>query len=143
MLVQGYRRGKPFSLEVFQVDEEGHTLTPAAGKAFSEMRQAAKASGLLLKINTAFRDNDYQVRLYNKYTARKKLWESKGKKGYPPTPAAAPGYSMHQQGLAVDISLIDREVLHWLEEHADEFSFYRTVSSEPWHWEYIEKVQNG
>lgn len=55
-------------------------------------------------------------------------------------PTARPGYSMHEQGLALDIehggALItsrDNPGFVWLAEHAGRFGL-RNLPSEPWHW---------
>jgi hypothetical protein len=50
--------------------------------------------------------------------------------------AARPGYSNHQSDHALDLNTSDAGVLNWLNNHADEYGFARTVPSEAWHWEY-------
>jgi hypothetical protein len=57
-----------------------------------------------------------------------------------PFPSAKPGYSRHQNGIAVDFDLFDdrgneRLAKPWLEERGREWHWYRTVTSEHWHYE--------
>jgi LAS superfamily LD-carboxypeptidase LdcB len=49
--------------------------------------------------------------------------------------AALPGHSNHQSGHALDLAVSGPNVLAWLEAHAADFGFRRTVPKEPWHWE--------
>jgi len=50
--------------------------------------------------------------------------------------AAAPGYSNHQSGLALDLNTSEGSVYDWLSAHGGTYGFARTVASERWHWEY-------
>lgn len=57
-----------------------------------------------------------------------------------------PGYSNHHDGMAIDFRTKDRKTgllitgpqspYAWLEAHALDHGFVRTVPSERWHWEY-------
>ena len=48
-----------------------------------------------------------------------------------------PGWSKHQQAKAVDFKVTGRPAVYaWLVRNAEKFSFFRTVPSERWHWEY-------
>lgn len=69
---------------------------------------------------------------------------------------ATPGYSHHQDGLAVDFEITERGVSHgisrteasttgwrhtwfwtWMNDHASNFGFYQNEEiNEPWHWEF-------
>lgn len=60
-----------------------------------------------------------------------------------------PGHSKHQSGTAFDLhggnSLItsrDSTEYKWLEKNASKYGFKNTVSSEPWHWEYIQQNES-
>jgi len=117
---------------------------------YIEMRNEAERSGVTLKLNSAFRGYEDVVvpdecgngtksgqnSLYNKYLA------GTG------NPAASPGTSQHQNGIAFDIQTgmpkdpntpfpesITKEY-KWLMERAHEFGFIRPLTSERWHWEY-------
>jgi len=85
---------------------------------------AAKADGITIKLNSAFRTMAKQTQLYRDYLI------GFGNK------AARPGRSNHQAGLAVDVNYRDRGVVDWMRKNAGRFGFYETVSGEPWHWEY-------
>lgn len=110
-------------------------LDREAAFAFSRMAQAALKVGIDLVLVSAWRSMPHQQRLYAE-------WEQ-GKRKFRP---ARPGWSLHQSGMAVDIlrSHDDPDgggplvgaTDKWLEEHAAEFGFYRTVPGEPWHYEY-------
>jgi D-alanyl-D-alanine carboxypeptidase len=69
--------------------------------------------------------------------ARQKYLYRLYRKGLGPR-AARPGRSNHQRGTAVDIAVRNTTTLtyEWLAANACRFGFRRTVSSEPWHWEY-------
>jgi hypothetical protein len=51
--------------------------------------------------------------------------------------AAEPGYSNHQSGEALDLNTAASGVYSWLVNNASRYGFYRTVPSEPWHWEFF------
>jgi len=93
--------------------------------AFARMRQAIQASGINVKLNSAFRTMAKQKELYNKYlTGRGNL-------------AAKPGRSNHQYGVAVDLDVKSNpRLLKWLQANAGRFGFHQAVPSENWHWEY-------
>lgn len=125
-------------------DKEKIMRTDAA-EAYERMRTAAKTQGVDLKANSAFRT----------YKKQEKLWKGwrQRKKGF--NPAAKPGNSYHQSGIAVDIQTggvkqpkkiqnVSRlskpgvtKVYEWLANNAAEYGFVRTVASEPWHWVYF------
>jgi D-alanyl-D-alanine carboxypeptidase len=54
-------------------------------------------------------------------------------------PTAIPGRSLHEIGMAVDITSAGRTLnakspaFKWLQVHADEYGFIN-LPSEPWHW---------
>jgi GH24 family phage-related lysozyme (muramidase)/LAS superfamily LD-carboxypeptidase LdcB len=92
---------------------------------YEQMRLAAKRDGNNLRIISGFRDNSQQVRLYNMYkNGRGNL-------------AARPGYSNHQNGIALDLNPEEGNNYRWLAKNASKYGFCRTVPSERWHWEYL------
>lgn len=125
-MATGYRNGQPFSLELVTV-EGGHALAAAPAAAFLAMRAAALAEGVVLSVTTAFRDMAYQQTLYARYVAGTGSL------------AAKPGYSNHQAGTALDLATArgTNTAYHWLVKNAARFGWKRTVSSEPWHWEWF------
>lgn len=146
MKAKGYRKGQLIEVELAPIDEV-HSLEATAAMAFVHMREHAKRDGITLVVNAAFRTSEHQQTLWNKYIRACAAWENNGRKGSRPTPAARPGYSNHQAGTAIDLNrahddttdngIADGLTDAWLNEHAAEYGFRRTVASEPWHWEYL------
>jgi hypothetical protein len=121
----GYVAGKPVTVVLAPITA-GKFMRRDAAAAFMRMEAAARAAGHTLSVTRAFATRAEQERLYALYKAgRGNL-------------AAKPGYSNHQAGLAVDIAVgtTASPVYRWLHANAARFGFVRTVSSEPWHWEY-------
>lgn len=92
---------------------------------------AAAGEGVEITINSGFRS----------YPEQKQLREGfeRGLPGF--NTAAKPGFSKHQNGIAFDISVPGGDgnpVYEWLKRNATAFGFVRTVSGEPWHWEWDE-----
>ena len=50
--------------------------------------------------------------------------------------AAYPGYSNHQNGIALDIDVVSDASYNWMYANGTRFGFKDTVAGEPWHWEY-------
>lgn len=125
----GYVNGIPFPLFITNVgDGEFASLTTAHG--FKRMKNAASnEAGFDLGVSSGFRGFFKQALLY----AQREIL------GGPET--AAPGYSNHQAGTALDLTesgkLIASKgsaVYKWLADNASRFGFVNDVSSEPWHW---------
>lgn len=122
----GYVKGQQVVVDLVAIDVQGHKLRWDAAMAFEAMRTRAFDSGVVLIVNRAFATFEEQERLYQLYQAgRGNL-------------AAEPGWSNHQGGIAVDIESAGgtNAAFEWLTAHGKDFGFRRTVSSEPWHWEY-------
>ncbi len=121
----GYRSGDPFSIRVVTVD--ARPVERATANAYIAMQEQARQAGVTLRIISGFRTMDQQEYLYGCY-----INCSCNNCNL----AARPGYSNHQSGHALDLNTAESGVLSWLNNHADEFGFSRTVPSEDWHWEY-------
>lgn len=108
----------------------GEALRHDAAKAFKEMAAAARAEGISLRVSSGYRSVRKQRLLYERY-----------RQGLGP-PAARPGRSNHQRGIAVDVAVGDEDspTYRWLAAHACRHGFRRTVPSEPWHWEYLPRL---
>ncbi|MCL4756205.1 MAG: M15 family metallopeptidase [Myxococcales bacterium] len=121
----GYSQGKPFAITVVSVD--GKKVETATANAYYVMAQAAAKDGVTLKVNSGFRTMAEQQYLYGCYVNCScnncNL-------------AASPGYSNHQSGHALDLNTASAGVYDWLNAHAAQFGFKRTVPSEAWHWEW-------
>ena len=126
-------------------------MTPAAANAFLLMQDAALADGITLQAVSAFRSMDYQAGL-----VERKLAAGQHMKDILRV-SAAPGYSEHHSGRAVDITSPGYEPLEevfaespayaWLKKHAAGFGFRMSyparnrhgVAYEPWHWYFKRK----
>lgn len=110
------------------------------------MKSAAEADGVSLFLISGFRGIDYQREILEKKLAEgRQLTELL-------TVIAAPGYSEHHTGRAVDLStngcpaleveFEKTEAFEWLTKNAAEFGFVMSypkdnqygISYEPWHW---------
>ncbi len=121
--VTGYSHGQKTKIKLVAIG--GVELEITAARAFREMANAARKTGIVLGIRSGFRSHDKQRQLYREY---RRGWGNL---------AARPGYSNHQSGRAVDIYIDDYAVYEWLKQHAGKFGFKRTVKREAWHWEYV------
>ena len=121
-------------------------LAPEAAKAWQSMMDSASAEGVELQVVSAFRSVDYQEGIL-----RRKLEKGQAIEEILLV-SAAPGYSEHHTGRAVDITTPGSPVLEeefegseafsWLTESACGFGFRMSfprgnpygVAYEPWHW---------
>jgi D-alanyl-D-alanine carboxypeptidase len=121
-------------------------LTPTAAERWDAMSQAAAAAGIRLLLVSGFRSVDYQARLI-----RKKL-NSGQRIADILTVNAAPGFSEHHTGAAIDIATPGSRPLteefegtpafDWLTRNAKDYGFSMTYPRdnswgmiyEPWHW---------
>lgn len=121
----GYVDGDPFTITLVTVD--GKPVEISTANAYVVMQEAAAADGVSIVVVSGFRTWDEQDYFYGCYQCcccnNCNL-------------AAAPGYSNHQSGHALDLNTSAGSVLSWLNEHGAGFGFERTVPSESWHWEY-------
>lgn len=121
-------------------------LTPQAAVKWQQMVEAAADSGVRLLIVSGYRSFEYQAELIRKkITADQSIEEIL-------TVSAAPGYSQHHSGTAVDIATPGSRPLteefeasdafEWLCQYAAEYGFSMTYPRdnafgfifEPWHW---------
>lgn len=95
----------------------GHWLDPAAAASYERMRAAGMPAG---GINDAGRTRQEQAVLFERL-------------GWPA--AMPPGKSRHETGRALDIATAS-SAWAWINEHGRAHGWRRTVSFEPWHFEY-------
>lgn len=117
-------------------DRGGHELWLRRGKpaeAFLDMVSYAAAHGYEIRLNSAYRTYDHQMRLW------KRMPDLAGEPG-------KGGHRTHQTGCSIDIDgtirVIDgvehKTILFWwLNRFAKKFGFVNDVPSEPWHWTYM------
>ncbi|MBN8728768.1 MAG: D-alanyl-D-alanine carboxypeptidase family protein [Xanthomonadales bacterium] len=121
-------------------------LAPAAARAFLRMRSAAADDGIELQVVSAFRSATYQLGII-----RRKLERGQAMAEILAV-SAAPGYSEHHSGRAVDLTCpgfpaLEEAFEHspafaWLGKHAEGFGFRLSyprdnphgIAYEPWHW---------
>jgi hypothetical protein len=101
-----YRQGKP--------------MRPDVALAFDRLAAAARRAGVWLVINSAYRSDAEQARLYAEHPD--------------PRWVAPPGQSLHRCGTELDLG--PSSAYRWLVAHAPRFGFVRRYSWEPWHFGY-------
>lgn len=121
-------------------------MTPATAEGWKAMTRAAASDGLRLLLVSAFRSHARQAELF-----KRKLDQ-----GWTPKDilrlVAAPGFSEHHTGRAVDVgspgftnlteSFENTNEFQWLKNHAETYGFSMSyprnnpkgVEYEPWHW---------
>lgn len=121
-------------------------LLPAAARAWRKMEQAARAEGVELQVVSAFRPVQYQAGIVERKLAAGQDINDILRV------SAAPGYSEHHSGRALDLGSPGYAVLEeefecspafiWLRAAASRYGFYLSfprgnrhgVAYEPWHW---------
>jgi hypothetical protein len=101
-----YRQGKP--------------MRPDVAAAFDRLYAAARHYGVTLVINSAYRSDAEQAKLYAQH----------------PDPhwVARPGHSLHRYGTELDLG--PASAYGWLERNAARFHFVQRYSWERWHYGY-------
>lgn len=139
----------------FDIYDREQFLHPAAARAWQEMRDSAANAGVALQVVSAFRGRDYQAGLIQAKLDRG------GKIDQILTVSAAPGFSEHHSGRALDLKAPGSAVLEedfaktaayrWLKANARYFGFQETLGPnnphgiiwEPWHWCYRAGAKSG
>ncbi len=130
----------------FDVYDREQFLHPEAAQAWREMRDTAARAGVVLQVVSGFRGRDYQAGLI-----RAKLKRGLNLERILCV-SAAPGYSQHHSGRALDLKAPGSAALEedfagtsayrWLQANAAYFGFHETLGPnnrhgiiwEPWHW---------
>lgn len=126
----------------------GKKIRIEALEAFKKLWKEAKKENLKITIVSAYRDYEYQSKLFQKYVQEKGL-------NYALNCSAKPGHSEHQTGLAIDVmgengdyNLFEQtKEFEWMKDHAHEFGFILRYPKgkekitgfkyEPWHYRYV------
>ena len=118
----------------------GITVASSIADQVRQLLQAASAAGITLS-GYGYRDINAQIALrrQNCGTSDYAIWQKPPDQCSPPT--ARPGYSYHEQGLAIDfqyqggfIHSRTSPAFVWLAANAARFGLYN-LPSEPWHWD--------
>lgn len=123
----GYDAGVAFDITVVTVDDD--PVEKQTANAFWVMREAAAADGVDIHINSGFRTMEEQEYFYMCGPDGCCCCNSCNL-------AAAPGYSNHQSGHALDLSTSNAGVYSWLAANGADYGWANTVPSEDWHWEW-------
>jgi D-alanyl-D-alanine carboxypeptidase len=157
-IFEDYRNRKPFSeaeeLVSIGPDIYGREqrLAPAAAASWLKLKTTAECDGMALLIVSAFRSVAYQRQIIErKLKAGQKMEQIL-------RVSAAPGYSEHHTGMAMDVTSNSCKPLTeefeltsesgWLVRHAKDFGFTMTyprnnqfgVIYEPWHWTFHDSI---
>ncbi|MDO5505002.1 MAG: D-alanyl-D-alanine carboxypeptidase family protein [Pseudoxanthomonas suwonensis] len=121
-------------------------LRADAARAWSRMREAAGRDGVMLEAISGYRSHAYQLGIFQRKRARGLAVEDILAVN------AAPGFSEHHSGLALDLgtpgeppaeeSFERTAAFSWLQAHAGEHGFVMSyprhnphgIVHEPWHW---------
>lgn len=121
-------------------------LVSAAARAWRSMQSAALHEGVVLEAISGYRSHDYQLGIFERKQARGLTVAEIL------TVNAAPGYSEHHSGRALDIGTLDEPpaeesfertpAFAWLRENAAAYGFAMSyprdnphgIVYEPWHW---------
>ena len=123
-------------------------LHPDAARAWSHLQAAARRDDVLLEAISGYRSHDYQLGIFQRKQARGLGVEEILSVN------AAPGFSQHHSGLALDIGTpgeppaeesFERTTAYaWLDANAEGYDFTMSyprdnphgIVYEPWHWAY-------
>lgn len=140
------REARELAFVGYDIHQRPQWLMPRAARAWLRLRHAAALGQVELQLVSAFRSVEYQVGLIERKLARgqdlRQILEV----------SAAPGYSEHHSGRALDLTTpgfaaLEEEFEHspafrWLQHNAAEFGFRLSfprgnphgIAYEPWHW---------
>ena len=128
------------------IQQREQWLTPPAARAFTAMRTAAANDDVTLQIVSAFRPIEYQLGIIERKLQRGLSIDEILRV------SAAPGYSEHHSGRALDLTTpgyapveeaFERSgAFAWLTRNASRFGFVLSyprgnrhgIAYEPWHW---------
>jgi hypothetical protein len=101
---------------------QGKPMRPDVAEAFDGLAAAASADGVALVINSGFRSDAEQARLFEANPD--------------PRMVAPPGTSLHRCGTELDLG--PASAYGWLAANAGRFGFVQRYSWEAWHYGYVE-----
>lgn len=140
------REPKRLAFIGLDIQQREQWLMPAAARAFHSMRETAIRDEVELQVVSAFRSIAYQLGIIERKLQRGLAMEAILRV------SAAPGYSEHHSGRALDLtapgyapveeSFEQSGAFAWLTRHAPRFGFALSyprgnrhrIAYEPWHW---------
>lgn len=142
---------EPIRLQSIGLDTQGREqfLAPRAARAWARMRESATHDGVELQVVSAFRSIEYQLGILKRKLDRGLSMDEILHV------SAAPGFSEHHSGRALDITTPGCAALEeefekspafaWLQKNARCFGFHLSyprgnrhgIAYEPWHWCWI------
>jgi D-alanyl-D-alanine carboxypeptidase len=145
------RQREPAQLEFIGRDINGREqwLVPPAARAYQRMIAAATRAGIAIQLVSGFRSAEYQLVILKRKLARGDQIDDILRA------IAAPGYSEHHTGRAVDLTtpgcrpaepeFEESAAFAWLNRYAGDFGFRLSfprenphgIAYEPWHWCYV------
>lgn len=140
----------PENLELISLEyaNEGKRLVREAKSQFEELSKISRLLGYNIIAVSAYRDYNYQKKLYEGYVKDKGF-------NYADNCCARPGHSEHQTGLAVDVQGSNEDYnkfdksyeFKWMKNNAHVFGFILRYPKgkehitgfkyEPWHYRYV------
>lgn len=140
----------PYDLEEINTNYSYNNkrLRKEARIQFEKMSMNAKNEGFNVIAVSAYRDYNYQEKLYNNYVLEKGKW-------YADRCSARPGHSEHQTGLSVDVSDFTGDYDNfektkefiWMKKNSYKYGFILRYPKamyhitgfkyEPWHYRYV------
>ena len=126
--VTAYINGRPSTITVVPVGN-GQYMRADAASHFKAMVGAAARAGIHLSATSGFRTMAQQQYLYDGWIHHRPGFNL----------AARPGYSNHQNGIAMDIGGVGgygTTAYRWLAANSGKFGFKTDVSGEYWHFDY-------
>lgn len=136
------------------IQQREQWLVPSAARAFEAMRAAAMRDEVELQVVSAFRSIAYQLGIIERKLQRGEAMEEILRV------SAAPGYSEHHSGRALDLTAPGyapvEEIFEqsgafaWLTRNASRFGFALSyprgnrhgIAYEPWHWCYRSRLHS-
>ncbi len=135
----GSRPGWTANGPITVVTVYGIEVNAAIADQLRAMVDAAAADGIEL-YGEGYRDIQDQIALRRQHCGSSDwaIWDMPSMDCSPPV--ARPGFSMHEQGLAIDffsggdlVRSRSNPIYRWLDANAASYGFYN-LPSEPWHW---------
>ena len=130
----------------YDTQQRPQWLHPHAARAWLSLRHAAALSQIEVQVVSAFRSVEYQVGIIRRKIERGLSMDEILRV------SAAPGYSEHHSGRALDVTTPGFAALEeefenspafaWMQRHAGDFGFVLSyprdnphrIAYEPWHW---------